>query len=114
MSKKTRKIKFIKFFQVTLETFANFNVNKQKEEVLLKPAPALSNNDKYSALRDLLGDDDNDTTVPSTDIPKTSDILTANNIEEDDFGDFATPTNFLPIEPTAPKSLLPGKNYQGF
>ena len=73
-------------FQVTLETFANFNASKKEEisskkeeisskkvaisskkeailskkaEVLLKPAPVVSSSDKYSALRDLLGEEEN-------------------------------------------------------
>ena len=68
---------------MTLETFANFNASKKEEisskkeeisskkvaisskkeailskkaEVLLKPAPVVSSSDKYSALRDLLGE----------------------------------------------------------
>jgi hypothetical protein len=76
-------------FQVTLETFANFNASKNEEilskkqvisskkvailnkkeailtkkaEVLLKPAPVVSSSDKYSALRDLLGEGENSST----------------------------------------------------
>ena len=64
---------------MTLETFANFNASKKEEisskkeeisskkvaisskkaEVLLKPAPVVSSSDKYSALRDLLGEGEN-------------------------------------------------------
>ena len=71
---------------MTLETFANFNANKKEEisskkeeisskkvaisskkeailskkaEVVLKPAPVVSSSDKYSALRDLLGEGEN-------------------------------------------------------
>ena len=71
---------------MTLETFANFNASKNEEilskkqvisskkvailnkkeailtkkaEVLLKPAPVVSSSDKYSALRDLLGEGEN-------------------------------------------------------
>ena len=35
-------------------------------------------------------------------------IATENNFEEDDFGDFVATPTILPLEPIAPKSLLPG------
>ena len=95
-------------FQVTLETFANFNATK-KEEVLLKPAPVVSANDKYSALRDLLGDDEN---VSHTDtISKNNDIIATDIAEDDDdFGEFVATPTVLPLQPIPPKSLLPGED----
>ena len=38
-------------------------------------------------------------------------IATENNFEEDDFGDFVATPTILPLEPIAPKSLLPGMDF---
>lgn len=75
---------------------------------MLKPAPVVSANDKYSALRDLLGDDEN---VNHTDIAKNNDIIATDIAEDDDdFGEFVATPTVLPLQPIAPKSLLPGED----
>ena len=74
----------------------------------MKPAPVVSANDKYSALRDLLGDDEN---VTHTDIAKNNDIIATDIAEDDDdFGEFVATPTVLPLQPIAPKSLLPGED----
>ena len=84
--------------KVTLETFANFNA-AVKSANFLQPETNKSNNDKYSALRDLLGSDN--------DLSKTDDNSNPNlNDEEDDFGDFVATTD---IDKTS-KSLLPDES----